>query len=51
MEIHFILAYIQVLFPVRSVADSLMTQATERDTSSALMEERKSGPAVYVANQ
>lgn len=36
---------------MRSVADSLMTQATEGGTLSVLTEGKKSGPVPYVANQ
>lgn len=50
-KIVFILSYFQVLFRVRSVADSLMTQATERDTSNVLMEAKESGHALFVGNQ
>lgn len=40
----------QVLFPARSVADSLTTQATERGTLSARMAAKESGPALFVGN-
>lgn len=46
----FILSHFQVHFPVRFVAGSLMTLATERGTLSAHMEAKESGPALFVGS-
>lgn len=40
----------QVLSPARSVAVSLMTQATEKDTLNAHTEAKENGRALFVAN-
>lgn len=44
-------SHFQVLSPVRFVAVSLMTQATERGTLSVHTEAKESGPALFVGNQ
>lgn len=46
-----LLLIFQVLFLVRSVGDSLTTQATGRGTLSAHTEAKGNGPASFVANQ
>lgn len=41
---------VQVLFPVRSAADSLMTRATKRGTLNVHMAAKGNGPALFVEN-